>query len=153
MVCCWAPWWRSRPRTIMTASQASTTTARTAPAVSAAMRITSRAMWTILATIGPILATINVPIRMSATAAMPAPWPRELSQHDGLHMTGRRRVGSVDHATHLFRMGTDGFLGLAGPGDGRPPGPVLVSGRSGCGLVGADEGVRLDLHAVVGEFD
>jgi hypothetical protein len=33
---------------------------------------------------------------------MPAPWPPELSQHDGLHMTGRLGVGSVDHATHLF---------------------------------------------------
>src|SRR5947207_646950 len=137
----------------MTASQATTATARTAPAVRAAMRITSRATWTICATMGPILATMSAAPRMSATAAMPVPWPRELSQHDGLHMTGRPCLGSVDHATHLFRVGTDGFWWLAGPEDGRPPGPALVSGRSGCGLVGADEGVRLDLHAVVGEFD
>src|SRR6266480_1170196 len=52
-----------------------------------------------------------------------------------------------------FECASDGFLWLAGPGDGRPPGPALVSGRSGCGLGGADEGVRLDLHPVVGELD
>src|SRR5215831_6457457 len=51
---------------------------------------------------GPILAAMNAAPRMSATVAMPAPWPPELSQHDGLHMTGRLCVGSVDHATHLF---------------------------------------------------
>src|SRR5262245_17214185 len=93
------------------------------------MRITSRTTWTIRATMGPILATINAPTSMSATAAMPAPWPPELLQHDGLHMTGRLDVGSVEHATHLFRMGTDGFVWLAGPGDCRPPGPALVGIR------------------------
>src|SRR6266487_5407921 len=99
---------------VMTASQAATATARTAPAVSAVMRITSRAMWTIWATMGPILATINVPIAMSATAAMPAPWPPDLSQHDGLHMTGRLDVGSVDHATHLISRMATGWVGVAG---------------------------------------
>src|SRR6266516_2056235 len=75
---------------------------------------------------GPILATINVPIRMIATAAMPAPWPPELSQHDGLHMTGRLCVGSVDHATHLFLSMDvgDGFVWLAGLEGGCPPGPA-----------------------------
>src|SRR5262249_14441763 len=102
MACRRAPRWRSHQRTIETASHAATATARTAPAVSAAMRITSRAIRTIWATMGPILATTNAAPTMIATAAMPAPWPPGLSQHDGLHMTGRRGVGSVDHATHLF---------------------------------------------------
>src|SRR6266496_3189734 len=117
---------RSCQRVIMMAAHVITASARTSPAVSAAMRITPRAMWTIWATMGPILAAMTAAPRMTATAAMPAPWPRELSQHDGLHMTGRPCLGSVDHATHLFRMGTDGFWWLAGPGDCRPPGPALV---------------------------
>jgi hypothetical protein len=86
----------------MMAAQVIAASARTSPVVSAAKRITSRATWTILATMGPILATMNAAPRMSATAAMPDPWPPGLSQHDGLHMTGRLDVGSVDHATHLF---------------------------------------------------
>jgi hypothetical protein len=72
-------------------------------------------MW---ATVGPILAaTSAAPIR-NATAAMPVPWPPELLQHDGLHMTGRLAVGSVKHATHLIsRMGFGmGLLWLAGAG-------------------------------------
>src|SRR5262249_38341487 len=109
---------------------------RTTAAVSATTRITSRAMWTIRATIGPILAAMTAAPRMTATAAIPAPWPRELSQHDGLHMTGRLCVGSVDHATHLF---LDGFgrvvLWLAGLEGDCPPGRHwLVRGQ---GPVGA----------------
>src|SRR5215470_3709268 len=51
---------------------------------------------------GPILAAIKAAPIMMATATTPAPWPPFLSQHDGLHMTGRLAVGSVKHATHLF---------------------------------------------------
>src|SRR5437660_731017 len=99
------------------AAQVQAVSARTRPVVSATRRITSTAVWTILATRGPILAAISAAPMMTATAAMPAPWPPELLQHDGLHMTDRLAVGSVKHATHLFLvMATDG---------------VLVAGRAG----------------------
>src|SRR5262245_40053428 len=77
---------------------------------------------------GPILAAISAATMMIATAAMPAPWPPSLSQHGGLHMTGRLVVGSVKHATHLFLLlgYGSGFVWLAGPGDGSPPGPAPV---------------------------
>src|SRR5215469_14305844 len=76
---------------------------------------------------GPILAAISAAPMMMATAAMPAPEPPLLLQHDGLHMTGRLAVGSVKHATHLFLvMATDGFVWLAGLEGGRPPGPAPV---------------------------
>src|SRR5690349_3664400 len=88
---------------------------------------------------GPILAAMNAAPRTTATAAKPAPWPRELSQHDGLHMTDRLCVGSVDHATHLFldgfregcRVACRGWRGTSPPG----PAPAClgqgpVSGRS-----------------------
>src|SRR5215472_2089581 len=76
---------------------------------------------------GPILAAISATSTRIATAAMPVPWPPFLSQHDGLHMTGRLAVGSVKHATHLFLvMATDGFVWLAGLEGGRPPGPAPV---------------------------
>src|SRR6266516_3352767 len=128
----------------MTASQAATAVARTTPAVSAAMWIASRAMRTIWATMGPILATINAAPTMIATAAMPAPWPPELLQHDGLNMTGRLDVGSVDHATHLF---LDGFgrvvVWPAGLEGGRPPGPASASPRrdrsAGCPTAGRSQ--------------
>src|SRR5690348_4332894 len=98
------------------AAQVTTASARTKPVVSATRRITSTAVWTILATRGPILTAISAAPTMTATATMPALWPSELLQHDGLHMTGRLAVGSVKHATHLFlvwlRMG---FWWLAGP--------------------------------------
>src|SRR5262245_44254885 len=127
----------------MTASQAATATARTAAAVSAAMRITSTAVWTIWATMGPILATMRAAPRMMATAAMPAPWPRELSQHDGLHITGRRGVGSVDHATHLFLDGFREGCFVAGRAGGwlpsRPGTGFLVRARFRAGRFG---GVR-----------
>src|SRR5262247_3736703 len=86
---------------------------------------------------GPILATINVPISMSVTAAMPAPCPPELLQHDGLHMTGRLCVSSVDHATHLFLDSGVGrvVLWLAGLEGGCPPGP-------GTGLLGVRARLR-----------
>src|SRR5262245_50087090 len=109
---------RSCQRVIVMAAHVMAASARTIPVVSAAKRIACRAL-------GRILATITAAPRMSATAAMPAPWPPELLQHDGLHMIGRLRVGSVDHATHLIsRMATGGVLWLAGLEGGRPPGPA-----------------------------
>src|SRR5215510_12185428 len=91
---------------------------------------------------GPILAAMNAAPTMTATAAMPAPWPRELSQHDGLHMTGRLCVGSVDHATHLFLDGFREGCSVAGRAGGWLPsrpgtgfsGQGPVAGRSvrGC---------------------
>src|SRR5215471_16130254 len=83
---------------------------------------------------GPILAAMNAAPRMTATAAMPAPWPRELSQHDGLHMTGRLLIGSVDHATHLFLDGFREGCSVAGRAGGwLPSRPAPACQRSGPG--------------------
>src|SRR6516165_847680 len=74
---------------------------------------------------GPILAATSAAPMMSATAAMPAPWPPVLLQHGGLHMTSRLAVGSVKHATHLFLLlATGGIVWLAGLEGERPPGPA-----------------------------
>src|SRR6516164_6063242 len=117
---------RSCQRVIVMAAQVMAASATTRPVVSAARRITSKAVCTILATTGPILAATSAATMMTATAAMPVPWPPESLQHGGLHMTGRRRIGSVKHATHLIsRMGFgDGFVWLAGLEGGCPPGPA-----------------------------
>src|SRR6516164_3470639 len=97
--------------------------------VSVKMVRASTAICQILATAGPILAATKT-AAMIATAAMPAPWSGGLQQ-DGLHMTGRLRVGSVRHATHLFLNAWDGF-GVAGRARGWPsprPGTMRESER------------------------
>src|SRR5262245_50007843 len=98
-------------------AQVTTMTAAAAAAVSAAMVRASTAICQILATAGPILAYANAAATRIATAAMPAPSQEGWRQHGGLHMTGRLRVDSVRHATHLIsQIAWDGlrWLGRAG---------------------------------------
>src|SRR5262249_27349155 len=108
---------RSCQRVITMAAQVRTASATTRPVVSARRRITSRTTWMMRATIGPTLAAISAATMMSATAAMPAPWPPESLQHGGLHMTDRPGIGSVKHATHLFSFGY-GWVCVAGRAGG-----------------------------------
>ena len=62
---------------------------------------------------------------------------------------------ALKHATHLFLEWASGWVLCGWPGwrVGALQARHLLSGRSGCGLAAGDEGVGLDLHAVVGELD
>src|SRR5215471_16054403 len=115
---------RSCQRVIVMAAQVTAASTTTSPVVSATRQITSATVCTILATTGPIFAATSAATMMTATAAMPALWPPLSLQHGGLHMTGRSRIGSVKHATHLFlnELGV-WYVWLAGLEGGCPPGP------------------------------
>src|SRR5580704_945058 len=69
---------------------------------------------------GPILSAARPAPMMSAIATMPGAWLRDLSQQDGLPMTGCFLADSVKHATHLFLDVVSGWCWCGWPGRGMP---------------------------------